>query len=138
MRIGIFTVDGLDIGSEEGRFVQVDAEDLSSATKRAAAARDANLGADVLVNIDVMIADEAASARAELATAAGESRHDTMLYVGTPRGLAGLIADIHALGIADGAVLHPLSRGTEALVYEQTVPVLRRRGLLCGSVRDAS
>jgi hypothetical protein len=29
-------------------------------------------------------------------------------YVGTPRGLAGFIEDIHTLGIADGVTLHPL------------------------------
>ena len=54
-----------------------------------------------------------------------EPDRQTLLYVGTPAGLAGLIADIHALNIADGAVLIPRAAGVAELIPEAVLPVLR-------------
>ncbi|WP_328440164.1 hypothetical protein [Nocardia puris] len=68
---------------------------------------------DVLVDIEVMIATDAPTARRRLAeldsVADGTWRPQTLHYVGTPIGLARLIADIHVVGIADGVTLLPLS-----------------------------
>ena len=61
---------------------------------------------------------------------------DTVRYVGTPDGLAGLLADIHALGIADGALLQPLLPGTADLIIERTMEVLRTMGELPSPVSE--
>ena len=56
--------------------------------------------------------------------AAANTAYDTMLYVGTPSGLAGLVADMHALGIADGAVLIPRTALAVDLIHDAVLPVL--------------
>ena len=55
----------------------------------------------------------------------------SLQYIGTPVGLAGLIADIQAAGVADGVTLLPLSlpRVLEQLV-DGTLPWLEERGLV--------
>lgn len=46
-------------------------------------------------------------------------------YIGTARGLAGLIADVQRLGIADAVVLLPLTDcPVESLVLEELAPGL--------------
>ncbi len=66
----------------------------------------------VFVDIEVIIDRDARSAR--LALAALDARlttprtPDSLRYIGTASGLAGLIVDIHVLGIADGVALLPL------------------------------
>jgi alkanesulfonate monooxygenase SsuD/methylene tetrahydromethanopterin reductase-like flavin-dependent oxidoreductase (luciferase family) len=88
-----------------GEFVRVRGMGLRQVARRASAVRAERPGIDVLVDIDVVIANDAASA---LADAAGLPDTDTLRYVGTPCGLAGLIADLHALAITDGAILIPV------------------------------
>lgn len=135
LRVGVATPRGVDIDPRD-TFVRVDADDLKCASRCAAAAREIHPGTDVLLNIDVMIANRSADARAQLCEPDTAPRCDTMLYVGTAHGLAGLIADIYVLGIADGAVLRPLSPAAERLVYEQTLAVLRERGLLAEAATE--
>ncbi|MGU3497785.1 hypothetical protein [Mycobacterium sp. C31M] len=104
--------------------IRVRAADLRSLSSQVAAIRAHSPTAGIVVDIDVMIAHDAAAARAALARRGG---HDgrTLLYVGTPIGLAGLIADIHALGLADGAVLQPLDDGVPDLIRDAVLPELR-------------
>lgn len=105
--------------------IRIRAADLRTLSNRAGAIRADSPAAQIVVDIDVMIAEDAAVARAALARRGG---HDgrTLLYVGTPTGLAGLIADIHALGIVDGAVLQPLDQEAVLdLIHDAVLPALR-------------
>lgn len=92
----------------------------------------------VLVDLEVLIAPEARSARKELAqldSALIALRVPVSLqYVGTPSGLGSLIADIRAADVADGVTLLPLSlpRTLEYLVGE-TIPWLAARNLVTPS-----
>jgi hypothetical protein len=117
----------IGIGRAPGGSVRIRATDLRGVAHQAAAVRDIQPGAVVVVDIDVMIAHDARSARALLADAEWEPSN-TLLYVGTPAGLAGLITDIHALGIAgiaDGAVLLPVAKeGVLELIYREVLPEL--------------
>ena len=88
----------------------------------------------VLVDLEVLIAADARSARRELArldSEWGAPRTPVSLqYVGTPLGLAGLIADITAAGVADGVTLLPLTLpGVLEQVVDTTLPWLESRGL---------
>jgi hypothetical protein len=124
LRIGVVLGDRLWLDTP-GDVVRVRAADLRSVTQKAAALREERPNVHALVDIDVMIARDAHSARAAMA-AAPPTDGTTLLYVGTPVGLAGLIADIHALGIADGAVLIPLTRdGVTDLIRDEVLPEVR-------------
>lgn len=80
---------------------RIKAVDLRDAARRAQAVRADGAG-EVYLDIEVLIDTDAAAAfRALDGTPASEA----LRYVGTPRGLAGLIADVQRLGIADGVVL---------------------------------
>lgn len=79
---------------------------------------------DVVVDIDVMVDVDAATARARVAEAADRPTADTLVYVGTAGGLAGLIIDMHALGICDGAVLRPLVAGFGAAIRDSVLAEL--------------
>ena len=106
--------------------VRVQAVDLRDAIRKSAALRgDASRHCPpppVLLDIEVLIDHEAASARNTLmqleTTRVVSASPQLMRYVGTSRGLAGLIADIHVLGIADGVLLIPL---TEAGVVDKII-----------------
>jgi hypothetical protein len=67
---------------------------------------------------------------------------ESLRYVGTATGLAGLISDIHAAGVADGVTLIPIKpeESLEPILYE-TLPNLVARGTLShygGSVAGAA
>ncbi|WP_234940073.1 hypothetical protein [Mycolicibacterium sp. GESEQ-9] len=99
--------------------------DLRDLTHKAAAARQDCPHAVVVVDINVMIALDVRAARTAMSDSAYESG-DTMVYVGTPTGLSGLIADIYALGIADGAILLPAdNEGVLDLIHDVVVPELQ-------------
>jgi hypothetical protein len=113
--------------------VRVRAVDLRAAAQRSAAIRGANrsvmMPPSVLIDVEVLIHRDARSARSELARL--DSRLDapytstSMVYIGTPRGLAGLIADIHTLDIADGVTLLPLSAPhVEEHILNNVMPLL--------------
>jgi hypothetical protein len=86
-----------------------------------------------MVDIEVLIAPEARQARQQLAELDLQmpTPPSTLRYIGTPLGLAGLIADISAAKVADGATILPLVMPE---VLEQfmgvTLPWLEHRGLV--------
>lgn len=107
-----------------GELVRIRALDLRELTHKVAEVREDSPHAVVVVDIEVMIASDVRAARAAMRELGHESV-DTMAYVGTPTGLAGLIMDIYAMGIADGAVLLPVGNGAVLeLIRDSVVPEL--------------
>jgi hypothetical protein len=102
--------------------VRIHAVDLQDAQRRAATQRAAAPGQPVLLDIEVLIdRDTRTALRALDAVDAGTA----LRYVGTPRGLAGLIADVQRLGIADYVVLKPLAGSPVTdLMLEELAPGL--------------
>jgi hypothetical protein len=81
----------------------------------------------VFVDIEVLIDGDARTAmRAAEQLAQTSSAFDAALrYVGTPRGLAGFIADVHTLCIADGVTLLPLRAADNAdRIINDVLPTL--------------
>jgi alkanesulfonate monooxygenase SsuD/methylene tetrahydromethanopterin reductase-like flavin-dependent oxidoreductase (luciferase family) len=115
--------DGIRWDSD-GTVERIRAADLGEIWRKSARLRRERPDVDVVADIDVVIAADARAAWALLDSADGDSADHTMLYVGTPTGLAGLVADIYALGIADGAVLIPQSAGAAELIRDTVVPEL--------------
>lgn len=106
-----------------GAVIRVRGRDLRQVVRQAARVRDEHPGIDVLVDIDVVIAEDAPTA---LTAAADLSDTDTLRYAGTIRGLAGLIADLHTLAITDGAMLLPAKDiGQLALVKDRILTELQ-------------
>lgn len=89
-------------------FARIRAADLREAQRKSARVR-ADAGADectVFVDIEVLVDSDV---RAALRTAEQLGPTSaTLRYIGTPHGLAGFIADLHTVGIADGVTLIPL------------------------------
>jgi alkanesulfonate monooxygenase SsuD/methylene tetrahydromethanopterin reductase-like flavin-dependent oxidoreductase (luciferase family) len=86
--------------------VRIQAADLREAARKAEAVRRELVARDedptVYLDVEVVIDRDAAAAfRVDSRRAPSGS----VRYVGTPRGLAGLIADVQKLGIADGVCL---------------------------------
>jgi hypothetical protein len=81
----------------------------------------------VILVLEVHIAAEARIARKELA-ASTVGRPESVRYVGTSSGLAGLIADIKAASVADGVVIVPVVDSYRAAVrrrvLEEVMPLL--------------
>lgn len=102
------------------------------AVRRSAAEDDRDVS--VMLDIGVVIDDDSACACRkldDLERSAGVRRPVPLMYAGTPRGLAGLLADIHALGIADGVTLFTSDPGgEERRVVDDVLPILERKGLL--------
>ncbi|MFD4183513.1 hypothetical protein [Rhodococcus sp. NPDC058514] len=131
----------LDLAAVPGAVVRIRAHDLREAQQqrdriRADAAAD---GRDpdsvtVLLDVEVLLGDDSRSARRELAQLDGDLGGvrvpDSIAYVGTASGLAGLIADISAAGVADGVTLLPLvlPRVLDRVV-DEVLPSLHERGL---------
>jgi hypothetical protein len=95
-----------------GCYARIRAADLQGAQRQSARLRAeaGPEGCTVFVDVEVLVeSDVRAAMRA--AAQLGQDSPDTgsaLRYVGTPRGLAGFIADLHTLGIADGVTLRPL------------------------------
>lgn len=109
-RVGLAWVHGKPTADT----VRLRADDLIEAMRagRRLRAQHAASGADpgalqVLVDIEIHIAPVSHQARAELA-AATPPQQTSMRYIGTPAGLVGLVADVHAAAVADGVVLVPV------------------------------
>lgn len=98
--------------------------DLSAIARKSEDMRRDQPDVDVVADIDVVIAAEAHIARAMLNHGTNETGCSTLLYVGTPAGLVSLVTDIHALGIADGAVLIPRTSGLVDLIRDSVLPML--------------
>jgi alkanesulfonate monooxygenase SsuD/methylene tetrahydromethanopterin reductase-like flavin-dependent oxidoreductase (luciferase family) len=125
----------IGVGEAPDGAIRVRAVDLRALGQHAAVARAEHPGAAVVVDIDVAIADDARSARAMVAD---REPGDTLFYVGTPEGLVGLIVDIHSLGIADGAVLLPITgSGPLDLIYDRVLPKLSPTGPASSAIREA-
>lgn len=129
--------DSLDLSAAQPNVVRIRATDLRETRK----ARDrvrAELVAEgrdpdsvtVLVDLEVVVASEARSARKQYAQLDDPRTTDTLSYVGTPQGLAGLIADIHSTHVADGVTLVPLAAPfTVEHIVDGTLPWLESRDL---------
>jgi hypothetical protein len=94
------------------------------------AGKDASMLA-VILELEVQIACEARTARGELAASAAP-RHESVRYVGTARGLAGLIADIKAASVADGVLITPVVVDPRRVavghrVIDEVMPLLSAR-----------
>ena len=115
------------------RTVRIEAGDLRATCRKAVAARaEAAARGDevsVLVDLEVMIDQDARTARQTLAALDRPRRTQTLRYVGTGAGLAGLIADIHALQLADGVTLLPLTDRVLDLIVADAVSHLHALGI---------
>lgn len=140
LTVGVDGTGPLDPTAESTSVVRVRAADLREArTLRDRARADAAAqgrnpdSVTVLVDIDVVVDADARSARrrAQAAWRNGAGGPGSVSYVGTPQGLAGLIADIHAVRVADGVTLVPVGGGDSVdLIVDETVPQLEQRGVV--------
>ncbi|MGW5074553.1 hypothetical protein [Rhodococcus sp. NPDC004095] len=135
------TSSTLDLVGDPGSVIRVRARDLGEAQRRretariraAADGRDPDTVA-VLLDVEVLLADDHRAARRELARldAGLIEPHvpESLSYIGTPSGLAGLIADIRAAGVADGVTLLPLvlPRVLDRVV-DDVLPMLHEGGV---------
>lgn len=134
------TGPALDL-DDPGSVVRTRAADLGQARRArdAARARAARDGRDpdavsVLLDVEVLLADDHRAARLELArldAGLAEPRvPESISYAGTPVGLAGLLADIRAAGVADGVTLLPLVLPKVLdRVVDDVLPVLHDTGV---------
>jgi alkanesulfonate monooxygenase SsuD/methylene tetrahydromethanopterin reductase-like flavin-dependent oxidoreductase (luciferase family) len=123
LRLGLALADGVlwDNGIAAER---VRATDLGDIWRKSARLRRDRPDVDIVADIEIVIAADSRTARSLMGSTDVDGTEGTLLYVGTPSGLAGLIADIHALGIADGAVLIPKAAGAAELVRDAVLPLL--------------
>jgi alkanesulfonate monooxygenase SsuD/methylene tetrahydromethanopterin reductase-like flavin-dependent oxidoreductase (luciferase family) len=121
-----------------GSVVRIHAADLREGQQARARARSevAEAGKDadsvaVFLDIEIHIADDARTARREFAALNAPTVPGSIRYVGTPSGLAGLIADVKAAEVADGVTLIPLGPIDRTLdkVADGVVPWLEDRGV---------
>lgn len=129
----------LDLIADPPEVVRITASDLREAQRMRAGIRADAIAAGrdpdeitVLLDLDTLLAPTAAIARAELAqldSSFAELR-SAVTYIGTPAGLAGLIADIGAAEVADGVTLRPLSLpGSLELILGEVAELLAGRGV---------
>ncbi len=90
--------------------VRIQARDLQHA-QRASRGLHQESDASVVLDVKVLIASDRRSARQLVATLA--ACRGAVHYVGTVEGLAGLVEDIYAAGVADGVTLIPLASETD-------------------------
>ncbi|MBM7458438.1 LLM class flavin-dependent oxidoreductase [Rhodococcus coprophilus] len=129
----------LDPAAPSGNVIRVRATDLREAGKvrdrlrseAAAEGRDPE-SVTVLVDLEVLVDPDARAARRHARIESAARREPgTLSYVGTPEGLASLIADIHSVGVADGVTLVPVPAPfTVEHLVDGTLPWLEARGLL--------
>lgn len=111
--------------------------DISDVARKSWLLRRDHPDVDVVADIDVVIAAEVRVARTIFDSEANESCYGTLLYVGTPSGVASLVTDLHALGIVDGAVLIPRAAGVADLIRDAVIPVLHTSLQLPEMTREA-
>jgi hypothetical protein len=109
-------------------FARIRAADLRDAQRQSARVRaDAGAECTVFVDIEVLVESDV---RAALHAADQLGRTSALTgaairYIGTPHGLAGLIADLHTLDIADGVTLIPLRAADNAQrIINDVLPLL--------------
>jgi hypothetical protein len=110
--------------------VRIKAADLRDAARQAAAVR-ANAAArgeeapEILLDVEVTIDISAATAFSSVEDIGKQPGSPIMRYIGTPRGLAGLISDVRRLDIADGVVLlTPAKDNVVQLMLDELAPGL--------------
>jgi alkanesulfonate monooxygenase SsuD/methylene tetrahydromethanopterin reductase-like flavin-dependent oxidoreductase (luciferase family) len=110
-------------------FARIRAADLRDAQRQSACVR-AGAGGDgctVFVDIEVLVESDVRAAlhAAEQLGQTSASTGATLCYIGTPHGLAGFIADLHTLGIADGVTLIPLrAADNPQRIINDVLPIL--------------
>jgi alkanesulfonate monooxygenase SsuD/methylene tetrahydromethanopterin reductase-like flavin-dependent oxidoreductase (luciferase family) len=104
-------------------FARIRAADLRDAQRRSARVRADEDGCTVFVDVEVLVETDV---RAALQAAERVGPTSAALrYVGTPQGLAGYIADLHTLGIADGITLIPVRAADSAQrIINDVLPML--------------
>lgn len=119
-------------------FTRVRASDLREGQQARSRARaevvEAGKDADsvaVFLDIEIYIADDARTARREFVALNAPDVPDSIRYVGTASGLAGLVADVNAADVADGVTLIPIGPEQRNLerVVGGVVPWLEDRGV---------
>lgn len=134
VRLGLIAEDTVWLNT--GDAIRVRAPDLRRLAHQVTQVREEHPGRAVVVDIEMALAEDAQGARAALAESGGPPTPDTLLYVGTPSGLAGLVGDLYALGMTDGAMLISLvGDGVLELIREQVLPELR--GLISDTTHDS-
>ncbi|MEE3853028.1 hypothetical protein VZC37_22015 [Gordonia sp. LSe1-13] len=128
-----FSGRGAD-GTEHRPEIVLNASDLGAAQRERRRIMDGCNGVAplVMLRLEGLLADTFTEARTHLTEYRGRRGADesTVRYVGTPAGLAGLIADIGAAEVADGVILVPLDApGSSDLIARHTIPSLRERGM---------
>ena len=110
-------------------FARVRAADLRDASRQSARLRAeaGRQGCTVFVDIEVLVDPDARTAMraVEQLGQTSSAFGSALRYAGTPRGLAGFIADLHTLGIADGVTLLPLRAADNAdRIINDVLPML--------------
>jgi alkanesulfonate monooxygenase SsuD/methylene tetrahydromethanopterin reductase-like flavin-dependent oxidoreductase (luciferase family) len=110
-------------------FARIRAADLQGAQRQSAGLRAeaGSKGCTVFVDVEVLVDRNARTAMcaAEQLGQISAGSGSTLRYVGTPHGLAGYIADLHTLGIADGVTLLPLRAADNAdRIITDVLPML--------------
>lgn len=150
LRVALDTVDGAALppiaaqGSpsradrdDDAVIIRITATDLRAAQRATADIRQAALltGAQhvplVLVDVKVVIAADVHTAWTQASDPHLQVAPlpDSLKYVGTPAGLASLLWDIVAAGVADGVTLLPQSAETHVLIVDRALPALKQRGV---------
>lgn len=122
------------------RIVRTRATDLRDAQRKTAQVRavvaargDHQSSVQVFVDLDVMIACNSSLVRTDLSRLfdSDQTRQSprSLAYIGTPKGLAGLIQDIHAAEVADGVTLVPRTANVFYRIIGETIPCLEAAGL---------
>src|ERR1700754_2408161 len=104
----------------EPDIVRITAADLRAAQRATAGIHTDALrnstNVAVLVDLDVIVADDARTALNQMnrhqALPGGPTHPNSLRYIGTPGGLAGLVGDMFTAGVADGVTVRPLSLAT--------------------------
>ncbi|MGV9633086.1 hypothetical protein ACWDO0_02780 [Nocardia rhamnosiphila] len=110
--------------------VRIRATDLRDAARKSSAIRaeyaERGEKSTIYLDIEVAINPDATTASRE---AEGDLPPSTNVrYIGTPRGLAGLISDVQRLGIADGVILlTPHAQSVTEMMLDELAPGLGHR-----------
>lgn len=124
MRVRIFVADAqswTELTDGSAPTARICAPDLNQARRHRTRIRSEDDTVAVILDVTVAVAGDYRSARRGLELAGVDA---AVRYVGTPDGLAGLIADIESAGVADGVTLLPAVAGQD--LHALGAEVLRR------------
>nr|WP_308170642.1 hypothetical protein [[Mycobacterium] fortunisiensis] len=120
--------DWIELTGDDRPATRISAPDLAAARRISSGLKSDDGAASVILDVAVAVAADYRSARGSLSVAGPEAGAAAQVrYVGTVDGLAGLIADIEAAGVADGVTLIPVGPDQEPRVLGDDV--LRRLAL---------